>query len=343
MAVLFGKEKFKIMSNFYLSSDANESFFPASDVEKVETNIKIIKLVKQLEISKKQPTSEQQELLAKYVGWGGLANSFFDVYNKKYALDRAELKSIVSDDEYRAMKKSSLTAYYTNPAIARAMWDKVVNDGFEGGNVLDPSMGTGIFFMTMPESLRSKTDLYGIELDSITGQIAKYLFPDAHIYIKGFEDFKVVKSPFDLVITNVPFGNVRILDENGDKTYYIHDYFVKKSLDLTNNKGTQMIFSDIGTPTASKGFNIYSQIKQMLIEKGVPANEIAFMHDAKNEDAKLELQRKMNAGEVRVLIGSTQKGGTGLNVQLRMKATHHIDVPWRPSDIIQRNARQRLR
>lgn len=256
MAFLLGKEKFKIMSNFYLLSDANESFFPASDVEKVKTNIKIIKLVKQLEISKKQPTSEQQELLAKYVGWGGLANSFFDEYNKKYALERAELKSVVSDDEYRAMKKSSLTAYYTNPAIARAMWEKVVNDGFEGGNVLDPSMGTGIFFMTMPESLRSKTNLYGIELDSITGQIAKYLFPDAHIYIKGFEDFKVVKSPFDLVITNVPFGDVRILDENGDKTYYIHDYFVKKSLDLTNNKGLVYLIASTGVMDKRTG-NIF--------------------------------------------------------------------------------------
>ncbi len=97
------------------------------------------------------------------------------------------MKELVTDTEYQAMLKSSLTAYYTDPRIARAMWDKLVNNGFEGGNILDPSMGTGIFFMTMPDSLKDKTKLFGIELDAVTGQIAKQLFPEATILVQGFE------------------------------------------------------------------------------------------------------------------------------------------------------------
>lgn len=236
------------MSNFYLPSNANESYFPDSDVEKVRTNIKIIKLVKKLEMDNQSPSKEQQKLLAKYVGWGGLANTFFDEYDKSFVEERKELKALVSEDEYNGMRDSSLTAYYTNPAIAQTMWKKLVDDGFKGGNVLDPSMGTGIFFMTMPKVLRDKTKLYGVELDKITGEIAKLLFPDAQIFVEGFQDFKVVnkKAPFDLVITNVPFGDERILDSQSNRTYYIHDYFVKKSLQLVRDKGLVYIIASNG-------------------------------------------------------------------------------------------------
>jgi len=183
------------MQNYYLPADANEDFFPKRNADKIKNNIEIIKLVKELNQEGKQATTDQQAKLATYVGWGGLANEFFDEFNPKYQTYREELKSLVSHDEYQNMKASSLTAYYTNPAIARAMWQKVTdseNDDseFTHGNVLDPSMGTGIFFMTMPEQLRGKVNLYGIELDTITGMIAKQLFPEAHIFVKGFEDVK---------------------------------------------------------------------------------------------------------------------------------------------------------
>ena len=137
--------------------------------------------------------------------------------------------------------------------------------------------------------------------------------------------------------------DMRLLDESytladNNKIMQVVDNVFKIYQRETINRGTQMIFSDIGTPSTD-GFSIYSELKNLLMERGVPEEEIAFIHDAKNKDAKLQLQRKMNAGEVRILLASTEKGGTGLNVQRRMKAVHHIDVPWKPSDIIQRNGR----
>lgn len=239
------------MQNYYLPADANEDFFPKRDADKIKNNIEIIKLVKELDQEGKQATTDQQAKLATYVGWGGLANEFFDEFNPKYQNDREELKSLVSHDEYQNMKASSLTAYYTNPAIARAMWQKVTdseNDDseFTHGNVLDPSMGTGIFFMTMPEQLRGKVNLYGIELDSITGMIAKQLFPEAKIFVKGFEDVKFKGAHFDLVITNVPFGDTRLLDDSGNNSYYIHDYFLKKAVDVTRDYGLIAIITSTG-------------------------------------------------------------------------------------------------
>ena len=145
------------------------------------------------------------------------------------------------------MKQSSLTAYYTDPALIRQMWDKLERDGFTGGKILDPSMGTGNFFAAMPKQLREKSELYGVELDTITGAIAKHLHPNSHIEIKGFETVAFNDNSFDLVISNVPFANLRIADNRYDKPYMIHDYFVKKSLDLVHDGGQVAIISSTGT------------------------------------------------------------------------------------------------
>jgi N12 class adenine-specific DNA methylase len=247
------------MENYFLPEDADENLFPSTDKEKIENNIKVIKLVIELSKNGQQATPEQQAKLATYVGWGGLANEFFDEYNEKYATQREELKSLISKKEYESMKASSLTAYYTNPAIARAMWQKVMNDGLTHGNILDPSMGTGIFPMTMPKELRDKVDFYGIEIDKITGLIAKQLFPNFHIIIKGFQDVNFLNSEFDLVITNVPFGDTRLLDENS-KSYYIHDYFLKRSLGLVRNFGEVAIITSTGLMDKRSG-NILQKIK----------------------------------------------------------------------------------
>ncbi|KWU10150.1 SNF2-related protein [Lactobacillus crispatus] len=247
------------MSNFYLPDNADESFFPASKADKINNNVEIIKLVVDLKKNHQQATPEQQAKIATYVGWGGLANDFFNEYDDKYAKQREELKSVVSKKQYNDMKESSLTAYYTNPQVARAMWKKVVNDGLTHGNILDPAMGTGIFQMTMPKQLRNKVDFYGVELDEITGMIAKQLFPDFHIFIKGFQNVKFEEPNFDLVITNVPFGNIRILDDN-NKPYLIHDYFLKRSLDLVRNYGEVAIISSIGLMD-KREHNILKEIK----------------------------------------------------------------------------------
>ncbi|HEM2636098.1 TPA: hypothetical protein U0495_002046, partial [Streptococcus suis] len=151
--------------DFYFPEDMTD-FYPKTARDKVETNIAAIRLVKNLEVEHRNALPSEQELLAKYVGWGGLANEFFDDYNPKFSKELEELKSLVTDKEYSDMKQSSLTAYYTDPALIRQMWVKLERDGFKGGKILDPSMGTGNFFAAMPKHLREKSELYGVELDT---------------------------------------------------------------------------------------------------------------------------------------------------------------------------------
>lgn len=237
-----------------------EDFYPKTNREKIETNIAAIELVKRLEKEGRQANPEEQELLAKYVGWGGLANEFFDELNPKYEIERLTLKSLVSKSEYSAMKQSSLTAYYTDPMIIRQIWQKLLDDGFEGGRILDPSMGTGNFYAAMPRRIREKSELYGVELDSVTGAIAKQLHPNTHIEVRGFEEVSYQNNSFDLVLTNVPFGNFRIADKNYDKPYMIHDYFVKHSLDLVRDGGQVSIISSIGTMD-KRTDNVLQEIK----------------------------------------------------------------------------------
>ena len=223
-------------------------------VEKVQANLSAIKLVKALEAANRLADSAEQEILSNYVGWGGLANDFFDSKINRFAKERDELKSLVTKEEYRAMEMSSLTAYYTSPEIATAMWDKIVESGFKGGNILDPSMGTGIFFETMPEDIKKNSTLYGIELDTITGAIAKHLHQDATVLVQGFETVNFEGTPFDLVITNVPFADVRIVDKAYDnKPYRIHDYFFKKAIDLVPYHGMVAAITSTGTADKSAG------------------------------------------------------------------------------------------
>lgn len=222
--------------------------------EKVQANLSAIKLVKALETDNRLADSAEQEILSNYVGWGGLANDFFDSKINRFAKERDELKSLVTKEEYRAMEMSSLTAYYTSPEIATAMWDKIVESGFKGGNILDPSMGTGIFFETMPEDIKKNSTLYGIELDTITGAIAKHLHQDATVLVQGFETVNFEGTPFDLVITNVPFADVRIVDKAYDnKPYRIHDYFFKKAIDLVPYHGMVAAITSTGTADKSAG------------------------------------------------------------------------------------------
>ncbi|MGU7900478.1 SNF2-related protein [Streptococcus suis] len=233
-------------TDFHFPEDLTD-FYPKTTRDKVEMNVAAIRLVKRLEAEHRQATPSEQELLAKYVGWGGLANEVFDEYNPKFSKEREALKTLVTDKEYSDMKQSSLTAYYTDPTLIRQMWEKLERDGFTGGKILDPSMGTGNFFAAMPKHLRENSELYGVELDTITGAIAKHLHPNSHIEVKGFETVAFNDNSFDLVLSNVPFANIRIADSRYDKPYMIHDYFVKKSLDLVHDGGQVAIISSTGT------------------------------------------------------------------------------------------------
>lgn len=234
--------------------------FPKTDAEKVRANVEAVALVKELEKTQQQATAEQQEILAKYVGWGGLANVFFDRYTGKFEEERTRLENLVTQEEYRSMEHSSLTAYYTDTRIAEEMWDYLIKNGFKGGNILDPSMATGIFFGTMPKEIQEKSTLVGVELDTISGQIAKQLFPEATILIQGFETVEFDGKPFDLIMTNVPFSEFRIADMNYDKPYVIHDYFLRKSVDLLHENGVIGFVTSMGT--ANKRSNsILKEIK----------------------------------------------------------------------------------
>ena len=258
--LISGIEETDVPVQDFVFPDDLEDFYPKTNREKIETNIAAIELVKRLEKEGRQANPEEQELLAKYVGWGGLANEFFDELNPKYEAERLTLRSLVSKSEYSTMKQSSLTAYYTDPMIIRQIWQKLLVDGFEGGRILDPSMGTGNFFAAMPRSIRDKSELYGVELDSVTGAIAKQLHPNVHIEVRGFEEVPYQNNSFDLVLTNVPFGNFRIADKNYEKPYMIHDYFVKHSLDLVRNGGQVSIISSIGTMD-KRTDNVLQEIK----------------------------------------------------------------------------------
>lgn len=234
-------------NNFYLPADATIDYFPQTKKEKAAANLEAVRILK--ELGDKPASREQQAAMSKYVGWGGLANDFFDAATPSFAKEREELHRLTTEEEYNAMRASSLTAYYTDPGICRAMWQKAIRDGVTKGNILDPSMGTGMFFMTMPEELRETTELWGVELDKISGEIAKKLFPDAHIEVKGFQDVNFdcgddeQGAGFDLVITNVPFGTTKIYDAETDTSDSIHDYFVKKSLKLLRNFGELAVIS----------------------------------------------------------------------------------------------------
>ena len=190
---------------------------------KFRANMAAINLLKELEFEGAQATPEQQEILSRYVGWGGLADAF-DESKDNWKDEFAELYAALSPEEYAAARASTLNAHYTSPTVIRAIYDAVENMGFQTGNILEPSMGVGNFFGMLPESMKSSR-LYGVELDSITGRIAKQLYPKADITVAGFETTDR-KDFFDLAVGNVPFGQYQVSDRAFDKLgFSIHNYF----------------------------------------------------------------------------------------------------------------------
>ncbi|HBC90978.1 MAG TPA: hypothetical protein DCZ00_05990, partial [Lactococcus sp.] len=239
--------QFKTNFEFPSDSQSLSEFYPATPREKVKANIAAIQLLKKLSDEKRLATVEEQEVLARYVGWGGLANQFFDSSNSTYEEQRNQLKNLISQKEYAAMRESSLTAYYTDPQLIRVMYTALDNIGFKGGKILDPSMGTGNFFSAFPQSWKENSERYGVEVDQITGQIAKHLHQNTHIQVKGFENTSFINDSLDLVITNVPFAQIPILTKYYDNPYMIHDYFIQRSLDLVHDGGFVAVITSTWT------------------------------------------------------------------------------------------------
>ena len=226
-----------IPRNFRFSTDYD--LYPGGAKTKYKNNILAIKTLKQIEAEQRTATPEEQITLARYVGWGGLANAFSDKA-AGWESEYQELKALLTDEEYKAAMRSTITAYYTEPELIRYMYRALERFGFEGGSdrrILDPGMGTGNFYSVLPEQYQG-TKLYGVELDSITGRIAKQLYPEADISVMGYEAVKFEDNSFDVILGNIPFNSVKIYDRRyNELNPYIHDYFFIKSLDLAKPGG----------------------------------------------------------------------------------------------------------
>lgn len=214
--------------------------------EKFRNNMSAIRLLHDLQIENRPATPEEQETLAKYVGWGGLSMAF-DSNNAAWENEYKELKSALSDEEYHAAMESTLTAFYTPPIVIKAMYEALDRLGFSQGNILEPSCGTGNFLGLLPDSMK-KSKLHGIEIDPLSGRIAKQLYQKASIAIEGFEETKLPDNHFDVVLGNIPFGEFKVNDSryNAQK-FLIHDYFIAKALDKVRAGGVVMFITSKGT------------------------------------------------------------------------------------------------
>ena len=214
--------------------------------EKIARNVTAITTLQTIERENRPATKAEQEILSSYVGWGGLPE-VFDKANSSFSGEYMQLKSLLSEDEYEMARASTLNAHYTSPTVIKAIYDTVERMGFSTGNILEPACGTGNFFGMLPESMKS-SKLYGVELDSITGRIAKQLYPDANIAITGFEKTELPDSFFDLAIGNVPFGNYKLGEKRYDsQNFLIHDHFFAKALDKVRPGGVVAFVTSKGT------------------------------------------------------------------------------------------------
>lgn len=234
------------------NTDLTEIGFTQSELggakQRFKNNIEAIKLVNRLINSKKEATADEKKVLAKYVGWGGLAQAF-DEHNLAWQNEYKELKDVLSVEEYAAAKGSVLNAHYTSKTVIDGIYNALKRFGVKGNNrILEPATGTGNFFGFMPKEIADGAKLYGVELDKITGKIATKLYPQAKIQIKGFEETAFQDNSFDLMVTNVPFGGYTVFDPDYNKyNFYIHDYFLAKGIDKVKPNGLMAVITSKGT------------------------------------------------------------------------------------------------
>ena len=229
--------------NFHITDDNLGAGGPKA---KFKTNMEAIRLLKELEQDQRLATSEEQEVLSRYVGWGGIPQAF-EERNSAWAEEYTQLKGVLTPEEYSAARASTLNAFYTSPTVIKAMYEALGNMGLKQGNILEPSCGVGNFMGLLPESM-SAANMYGVELDPVSGQIAKQLYQKNRIAVQGFEETSYPDSFFDCVIGNVPFGAYQVSDRKYDRYHFtIHDYFIAKSLDLVRPGGVVAVVTSSGT------------------------------------------------------------------------------------------------
>ena len=249
---------------------------------KFQANVNAIRLLKELEAAGQQASPEQQEVLSRYVGWGGLADAF-DPEKPAWALEYAQLKELLTPEEYAAARSSTLNAHYTSPTVIQAIYEAVGRMGFETGNILEPSMGVGNFFGMLPEEMRNSR-LYGVELDPVSGRIAKQLYPKADITVGGFETTDR-RDFFDLAIGNVPFGQYQVNDKAYNKlNFSIHNYFFAKALDQVRPGGVVAFVTSRYTMDAKD-----STVRRYLAQRAELLGAIRLPNDAFKKNAGAEV------------------------------------------------------
>ena len=285
---------------------------------KFQANIAAIKLLKYLEETTEQATPEQQKILSRYVGWGGLSDAF-DPEKPTWALEYAQLKELLTPEEYTAARSSTLNAHYTSPTVIQAIYEAVDRMGFETGNILEPSCGVGNFFGMLPEKMRNSR-LYGVELDSISGRIAKQLYPKADITVAGFETTDR-RDFYDLAIGNVPFGQYQVRDKAYDKlNFSIHNYFFAKALDQVRPGGVVAFVTSRYTMDAKD-----STVRRYLSQRAELLGAIRLPNNA----------FKANAGtEVVSDIIFLQKRDRPLDISPEWTQTGIIRVPAKSQDFV---------
>ena len=247
--------------------------------EKYAGNVAAIRTLKQIEAEERLATPEEQEILSRYVGWGGLADCF-DERHGKYL----ELKSLLSEDEYAAARASSLTAFYTSPVIIGAMYQALSQMGFRQGNILEPSCGVGNFIGMLPDSM-ADSKVYGVEIDSISGRIAQQLYQNSSIAVNGFEKVQMPDSFFDVAIGNVPFGDFKVRDKKYDKNHWlIHDYFFGKTLDKVRPGGVIAFITSKGTLDKEN-----SAVRKYLAQRADLIGAIRLPNNAFKANARTEV------------------------------------------------------
>lgn len=254
------------------------------DKTRCQNNIAAIRLLKQIEREKRSATPDEQQILAKYIGWGGLANAF-DSSKTDWSKEYAELKTLLTPEEYSSARSSTLNAHYTSYTIISSIYSALDNMGFKGGKILEPALGTGNFFGSMPEEMRNNSQLSGVELDSITGRIAKLLYPSANIQIKGYEDTNFENNSFDVAVSNVPFGSYKVNDKEYNKqNMLIHDYFFSKTLDKVRPGGIIAFVTSKGTLDKEN-----SEVRKYLAERAELLGAIRLPNTAFKNNAGTEV------------------------------------------------------
>ena len=270
--------------NFHITPQPEETvgkgFIPK---EKFRQNIEAIRTLEKIESENRLATPEEQEILAKYVGWGGLSDAF-DETKANWAAEYQELKGLLSEEEYNSARESTLNAHYTSPVIIQAIYDALEKMGYSKGNLLEPAMGIGNFFGMLPQSMQDSR-LYGVELDGLTGRIAKQLYPKADIKIAGFEKTDYPNDFFDAAVGNVPFGLYKVADRQYDKNnFLVHDYFFTKTLDKVRPGGVIAFVTSKGTMDKKN-----SEVRKYLAQRAELLGAIRLPNTAFQENAGTEV------------------------------------------------------